>query len=147
MPLKRKSEAVIGEFAIIGLVDVIMTILIFVMATSGGTAEQKVLEFSSANHQTPVGQGTAEAAQTGLTVTIDSNGNYLIGEQSYTSAQLKTYLASKLQSNSKLKVIAGADGRSPIEAFTKLHMICKKVGIEEVQLPLRESESGEEVDS
>jgi biopolymer transport protein ExbD len=135
MALPRKQEPSIGEFTVVPLIDLLMTILIFALV--GGTSAHDVTEFSDPTRQPTVGQGNAARAQSAVTIVIDQQGRPRIGGDVFTLAALKQQLKLIKQKNPAAAVVIDADGRTSIQSTLDVHMLCIEVIGKGPQLALR----------
>lgn len=140
MPLKRNHEVVVGEFAILPLIDVMMTALVFAMV-AGNNDPHRALEFEGASHQAPTGSraGSAPLHREPIRIKVDAAGEMLMDGAPASISQIRSRLKSEVQKNPARTVLAQVDRRASVQSFVDLKTVCSEVGLRKVQLDIREN--------
>lgn len=132
---RRQAPAVI----IVALIDVLIVLLIFLMATTSFNRRQPAIPL--ALPQSTQAQKTGASENAPLIVTIDKAGVLRLGNDArpLTLDQLKTQLQAELEKKPELSVAVSADKESPVGEFVKVWDVAKEVKAKAVNLSVKEA--------
>ncbi len=132
---RRQAPTVI----IVALIDVLIVLLIFLMATTSFNRQQPVIPLAlPPSSQAPKAGANENAA---LIVSIDKEGNVRLGTdiRPITLEQLKSQLQAELEKKPGLRVAVSADKSSPMGQFVKVWDVAKELKAQSVNLSVKEA--------
>ena len=124
------SRADEPEINLISLIDVLFVVVIFLMVTTS-FAHQSGLHL-----QLPQATPAPETAtDPGLSVAVDRNGNYFLGDQALVNTRpetLRRALEQRLGTERNRQVAVRADGRASHQAVVTVFDVLAQMGIQDV---------------
>ena len=131
---RRQSPTVI----IVALIDVLIVLLIFLMATTSFNRQQPAIPLALPASSQAKAAGASENAP--LIVSIDKDGTFRLGadRRAITLDQLKTQLQAELEKKPGLGVAINADKDSPMGQFVKVWDVAKELKVKALNLSAKE---------
>jgi biopolymer transport protein ExbD len=124
------SRADEPEINLISLIDVLFVLVIFLMVTTTFAHQSGLrLELPQAS---PAPGATADA---GLSVAVDRNGNYFLGDQALVNTRpetLRRALEQRLGTERNQQVAVRADGRASHQSVVTVFDVLAQMGIRDV---------------
>ncbi|MES1993268.1 MAG: biopolymer transporter ExbD [Pseudomonadota bacterium] len=118
------------EINLISLIDVLFVLVIFLMVTTTFAHQSGLrLELPKAS---PAPEATADS---GLSVAVDRNGNYFLGDQALVNTRpetLRRALEQRLGTERNQQVAVRADGRASHQSVVTVFDVLAQMGIRDV---------------
>jgi biopolymer transport protein ExbD len=132
---RRQAPTVI----IVALIDVLIVLLIFLMATTSFNRRQPAIPLALPESNNALKQGASENAP--LIISIDATGNLRLGDDpaAITLDQLKVRLETELVKRPGLGVAVRADKKSPVGEFVKVWDVAKEMKAKSINLSVKEA--------
>jgi biopolymer transport protein ExbD len=132
---RRQAPTVI----IVALIDVLIVLLIFLMATTSFNRRQPTIPLALPQSSQAKASGASENAP--LIISIDPDGNLRVGTdvQAITLEQLKARLETELAKKPGLGVAVHADKKSPVGEFVKVWDVATAVKAKSFNLSVKEA--------
>jgi biopolymer transport protein ExbD len=132
---RRQAPTVI----IVALIDVLIVLLIFLMATTSFNRQQPAIPLALPPSSQAQKTGASESAP--LIVSIDKDGNLRLGTDArvMTLDQLKSQLQAELEKKPGLGVAVSSDKSAPVGEFVKVWDLAKEVKAKSVNLSVKQA--------